>query len=156
MREMRHADRVRSKEWALEKLAETNMVFIAMNNEVPYCIPISHIVWQGHLYFHSAAKGLKSELLAKDPRVCITSVSKAVPDIAGMTVQYQSVVAYGSAAIVTDVEEKIEALRQICNKHTPGNPENESCSVRGGQMPDVVVYRIPLDEISGKERGPKS
>lgn len=152
MRSMRHPDRERSKEWALERLAETNMAFVAMNNDVPYCIPISHILWGETLYFHSSVKGMKNELLAKDPRVCISAVSKAVPDIPGMTVLYQSIVAYGKAELVSDVEEKIEALRRICQKHTPGNPENESCSVRGGQRSDLLVYRVFLDEISGKER----
>ncbi len=155
MRTMRHADRVRSTEWAYEKLAETNMIFLAMNDDIPYCVPVSHIVWGENVYFHSANRGLKSELLKKDPRVCVTAVAKATPDIPGMTVQYQSVVAYGRAEVVTEVEEKVEALRRICHLHTPGNPDNDDCSVRGGHREDVVVYRIVIDQISGKERGPK-
>jgi nitroimidazol reductase NimA-like FMN-containing flavoprotein (pyridoxamine 5'-phosphate oxidase superfamily) len=156
MREMRHADRVRSKEWALEKLAETNIVFIAMNNEVPYCIPVSHILWQGHLYFHAAAKGLKTELLAKDPRVCITAVSKAEPDIAGMTVQYQSVVAYGVQRLSPMLEEKIEALRQICSKHTPGNQKTKPVQCVEDNEPMLLFTESPWRRSAVKNEDRKA
>ncbi len=126
MREMRKAKRQRDPEWAMEVFDRAPYVTVSMvrPDGTPYGLPLS-LVRKGDktFYFHCADEGEKLDCLAFNPVVSLSAVSKCTPkfeeDKQNFTEYYHSAVAIGRAAIVSDKEEKIEALRLLCERFLP-------------------------------------
>ena len=101
------------------------------------------------MYFHSAMAGKKADCMRAHPRVCVTCVeSGAEIDQPGLTTRYASAILTGTAAEVTETEEKVNALRLLCRKLAPENPYWQ------GNFHDCIgrtaVWRITVDAITGK------
>lgn len=63
---------------------------------------------EGSLYFHFTDYGRKMRLLEKDSRVCV-EIEKYRPDLS----EYSFLVLRGSLEIVTDPQERSEAIRRM-------------------------------------------
>ena len=63
------------------------------------------------------------DCIAANPMIALSAVTKCAPTVGpkdgSFTLQYKSAMAVGKAVIVTDKEEKIEALRAICQRFLP-------------------------------------
>ena len=74
-------------------------------------------------YFHCALEGDKLDCIAANPRVALSAVTKCAPTVGpkdgSFTLQYKSAMAVGKAEIVKDRDEKIKALRAICQRFLP-------------------------------------
>jgi len=116
----------------------------------PYVVPVSFGYADGHIYFHTGAKGLKMEILRADPRVSFSAVVEAVP-VKGETpcqwnMDYQSVVGAGRAVILEDEAAKAEGLRVITAHYAgPGEYEFPPDKVRA-----ATVVRIDIETTTGK------
>lgn len=90
----------------------------------PYALPINYIYHNGKIYFHGMGSGKKNEVLAANPAVCFTvfteygTVADSMP--AKCDTAYFSVVIFGKASLVEEIEEKTAALRLIVGKFVPG------------------------------------
>ena len=99
--------------------------------------------------FHSAMAGKKTDCMRANPRVCVTCVeSGAEIDQLGLTTRYASAILLGTAAEVTETEEKVNTLRLLCRKLAPENPYWQ------GDFHDCIghtaVWRVTVDAITGK------
>jgi hypothetical protein len=119
--------------------------------DTPYVIPLNFVVEGDCLYFHSAIKGKKIEILSKNKKVCFEMDINA-QIIAGETpcawgMKYASVIGYGRAFFVNDQAEKIKALNLLMEKYAGrGNytyPEN---IVR-----KTMIVGVKIDKLSGKK-----
>lgn len=148
---MRRKDRACPADEAWEILDACGYAVLAMTAEdgAPYAIPL-HIVRRGTcVYFHSAMAGRKTDCLRTHPRVCLTCVGEAEVLQMRFTTRYASAVAEGTAQEVEDAEEKLEALRLLCLRHTPdamGGFDGEAA----GSLAHTAVWKITVEEISGK------
>lgn len=117
----------------------------------PYAIPVSIVCEKPHIYFHSAKGGFKVECLQKHPQVCMSCVGDTfrLPD--AFTTEFESAVLRGTAVEVTDEQEKIHALRLLCQRHTPTNMENFDEAVTRS-LARTGVWRIDVAEITGKRK----
>jgi len=74
-------------------------------------------------YFHCAMEGEKLDCIATNPMVALSAVTRCTPTVGpkdgSFTLQYKSAMAVGKAEVVTDKDEKIEALRAICLRFLP-------------------------------------
>ena len=65
----------------------------------------------------------KLDCIAANPTVALSAVTKCAPTVGpkdgSFTLQYKSAMAVGKAEMVTDRDEKIEALRAICQRFLP-------------------------------------
>ena len=153
MRTMRRKDRELSRELALE-LADTCVysVLATVNPDgTPYCIPLSMAREGEWLYFHCAQEGHKTDNLRYRNQVCITCTGEVKPIPGMFSIEYESVVINGTAAEITEREEKIRALALISKRYAPDNMAafDEYTAQR---LEATAVWKIHIDEISGKGR----
>lgn len=152
MREMRKSSRRRDAEWALEVFDRAPYVTMSMTRPdgTPYGIPLSLIRTDGHtFYFHCADEGEKIDCIASNPVVSLSAVSRCTPkfeeDKCNYTMYYRSAVAVGKAAIVTDREEKIRALRLLCERFLPHFMEHFNEAI-DRSLDRTTVVRVTLTE----------
>lgn len=126
MRPMRKFNRRRDSDWALEVFDKAPFVTVSMTRPdgTAYGIPLS-LVRKGDnvFYFHCAGEGEKIDCLKVNPIVSLSAVSKCTPkyeeEKSNFTEYFHSAVALGKAQIVSDNDEKVEALRLICQRFLP-------------------------------------
>ena len=126
MRQMRKASRQISEEEAYEVLTKAPYVTVSMTREdgTPYGVPLSLVRGEGStFYFHCADEGEKMDCLRNNPVVSLSAVSKCTPafeaEKVNFTEHYRSAIAVGKCDRVEDRDEKIKALRLLCERFLP-------------------------------------
>ena len=158
MRPMRRHDREQSLEFSLALIDRCThgVMAISTGEDTPYCLPLSFVRVDNSLYFHGAKEGRKADLLQQNPRVCITFVGEDSPDLeapSNFTTYFQSAIVTGTAVEVTQEEEKIEALRALCQKVLPQYMTGDLFDQAIAQsLPPTAVWRIDMDHITGKAK----
>jgi len=117
----------------------------------PYIVPLSFGYSDGALYFHCAKKGKKLDILKKNNRVCfeidadheIIESEKACK----WGMKYKSVIGFGNAFFVEDMESKKRGL-DIIMRHYSGR----SFEFEEEEVNRVVIFKVEIESMSGKER----
>ena len=121
----------------------------------PYVLPTNYARWNNHVYIHGSAAGRMLRALASGGQLCLT-----VTLVDGLvlarsafhhSMNYRSVVVLGQGRLVSEPDEKLEALRRITNHIVPGRwdevrPPNEQ------ELKATHVVAMPLNEVSAKVR----
>lgn len=165
MQEMRRKDREMDKDFANSIIDKVHFASLAMINmdRTPYSIPISFVRKDNMIYIHSALKGTKIEIIKSNPEVSMSFVgdinipypdeesSIGIKPSEVFTTEFESAIIFGKANIVEDINEKILALRLLCEKYTPNN-----MAVFDNAIKDAINYtcviRIDIRNISGKRK----
>jgi nitroimidazol reductase NimA-like FMN-containing flavoprotein (pyridoxamine 5'-phosphate oxidase superfamily) len=119
----------------------------------PYITALNFLYSDGKIYFHSKLTGRKLDNLAVNRRVCF-EVSDAIKITisadrpCGCATRYNSVLAFGSARIVTDAAEKTALLNLLVENFAAGKPYQP---VTEKEAAGCAVVEISIDEISGKQ-----
>ena len=156
---MRRKDRQRDEAFCLDLIdkATNGVMAIATGEDTPYCLPLSFVRAEKSLYFHCAKEGRKIDLLRANPKVCVTFIGYDSPTYQAednnFTTLFASAIVTGSAYEVTQDDEKIEALRALCKKllSQAMTGDNFDRAIQTS-LPVTAVWRIDLEEISGKAR----
>lgn len=150
---MRRKDRQMPEDFALKIIDKCSFMQVAMidSNGIPYCIPLSPVRENNTVYFHSAPDGTKTQILKNNPTVHVNCVGDVVPAKDKFTTEFESASFYGTACEVTDKDEKIKALKLICQKYTPTNMENFNDAV-SKSLNRTAVWKISIEDISGKRK----
>jgi len=141
-------------------LNRCDTIRVAMNGEggFPYVIPMTFgsELKDGKIiiYFHSAGAGRKWEILNSDPRVCVEAdlyykVEKR--ENGDITAIYESVIGTGKAELLTEQADKVYALKNMLGHYKESGFPVTSCH----GLAKVEVFRIVLDEVSGKHNLPE-
>ena len=151
--EMRRKDREMSAEFAWTIVDKCEYACLAMTAEdgTPYCLPVTIAREGNDIYFHSAMEGRKVNCLRQNPRVCLSCVGDTHIQEEKFTTLYESAVAFGTAAEVTEDGEKIDALRRICLRHTPHAMDGFDKAI-GASLHRTAIWRITVEEITGKSK----
>ena len=151
--EMRRKDRQMPEEFAWEVVDKCEYAFLAMTAEdgSPYGLPITIVRDGSAVYFHSAMEGRKAACLRRHPRVCLSCVGDTRVPEGKFTTLFESAVAFGTAAEVTDEEEKIHALRILCRRHAPDNMAAFDQAV-AASLQRTAIWKITVEEITGKAK----
>ncbi len=121
----------------------------------PYVIPTGYARSGEQLYVHGSAASRMLRTLGEGARVCVT-----VTLVDGLvlarsafhhSMNYRSVVVLGQARVVTDADEKMEALKHFTNHIVPGRWD-EVRHPTAPEMKSTTVLALPLDEVSAKVR----
>lgn len=121
----------------------------------PIVIPTSYARIDDNLYVHGSAASRMLRSLEEGIDVCVT-----VTLIDGLvlarsafhhSINYRSVVIFGTASVVIDPDEKIEVLHALTDHIVPGRwaavrPPNDS------ELRSTMVLKLPLVEVSAKVR----
>ena len=103
------------------------------------------------LYLHGAKKGYKYDLIQANPKVCFEMECDTMPFEGKVACQYgmvySSVMGKGTAEIVEDVEEKIEAMAILMKTQT-----GKDFSFNEQLVSIVNVIKIHVTEFTAKKR----
>ena len=143
-------------------LLESRTGVIGMTRDgFPYAVPVNYVWNNGSIYFHGMGSGKKVDILSKNPMVCFTvykeigTVTDPVP--AHADTSYLSVMIFGKAEKVTDLQEATEALQKVLDKYMPKyykQPLNSTFIEKYRSSMDgkaVAVYRLTPQEMTAKE-----
>ena len=127
---------------------------LAVNDE-PYVVPMNYgyTMEEGKLvlYMHSALRGKKLDMMRTNPKVFFEMDCDLAPFEGEKPCQYglvySSVMGRGTARIVEDVEEKIEAMKLLMKTQTQKDFEFNDRLVS-----IVAVIRIDVEEYTAKHR----
>ena len=149
---MRKSQRRQHTEWALEVFDKAPYVTLSMvrPDSTPYGLPISLVRSDDDtFYFHCAAEGEKLDCLKANPIVSLSAVSRCTPKFEeeknNFTEYYNSAIALGIAEIVDDDDEKIKALRLLCQRFLP-KYMNHFDEAIARSLSITTVVRITLTE----------
>lgn len=126
---------------------------IAMSDGAePYIVPLSFGYESEHIYLHSAGHGRKIDILKRNPRVCFEFETdcEALPAEKAclFTMRYRSVIGYGVASFLEDVQEKIRAMQCIMSHYT-----GQAFSFTETDVAGIAVVKIDIEKRSGKQSG---
>jgi hypothetical protein len=123
-----------------------------IDSDTPYIVPLNYGYADGKLYFHSAARGRKIELLKQNNRVSF-EIEYASEIIKGdipcnWTARYRSVMGTGSVEIIDDEQGIIHGLNTIMS-HYGNNQRNYD----NAYLKRIVIIILSIESLSGKQSG---
>ncbi|MCQ2330638.1 MAG: pyridoxamine 5'-phosphate oxidase family protein [Paludibacteraceae bacterium] len=148
---MRKESREMPADWAWEVLKKAPYVTVSMcdTDGTPYAVPLSLAAVGEVFYFHCALEGKKLDILARNPRVCLSAVSKCKPTVGpkdgSFTLEFNSAIAFGVAELVDTDEEKILGLRAISERFLPHHMDAFDAAI-ARSLGRTAVGRIRLTE----------
>lgn len=121
----------------------------------PYVIPTGYVRVGENLYFHGSAASRMLRQLDQGVQVCInvTIVDGFVlaRSVFHHSMNYRSVVLFGTARLVADRAEKLEALHQFADHIAPGRWE-EARQPNEQELKSTSVLQFTIEEASAKMR----
>ena len=150
---MRRKDRQRSEEfaWAVTDRCGWAVLSCVQPDGTPYSVPLSIAREGGRVYFHGAEEGRKTEALRSNPKVCLSCVGDTNPAQDDFSMEYESAILFGTAALVEEREEKIHGRRLISQRYTPFKMKDFDRVIEAA-LDHTAVWRIDVESITGKAR----
>lgn len=156
---MRKQSREMPAEWALEVLDKAPFITLSMTDSdgSPYAVPLSMArTDERTFYFHGAIEGRKMEVLDRNPKVCLSAVTRCRPVVGpkdnSFTLEFKSAIAFGTAEMVTDREEKILGLKAVCRRFLPQHMEAFEAAVERSIERTAVVKVTLTEPPTGKRK----
>jgi uncharacterized protein len=119
---------------------------------IPYIVPMCFGYEGNTIFLHCAKEGRKIDFLKKNSTVCFefeTDCELKIGDKpCSFSMRYRSVMGYGEASFVEELEAKRKAFEIIMRQYTQGSftfPEEA--------LGNIVIIRIRIEEITGKKSG---
>jgi len=137
-------------------LDEALICHVAISDESGPCVlPTIHARIGDRLYLHGAASNHLLRAIAHGAEACVeaTIVDDLVLARSAFhhSMNYRSVVLYGSGSAVTEREEKRAAVTAIVDHVLPGR-SNDVRAPTTAELRSTIVVRIPIKEASAKVR----
>lgn len=152
----RHDREITDKNEILEIMNRCDVCRLAFNDgDYPYILPLNFGIEEkgGHiiLYFHSALKGYKTELIKRDNRVSFEMDCKhelKYDDEKGYcTMAYESVIGRGRIEVLPD-EEKANALRKLMGHYH----KSDDAYFNPAAIPRTLVYMMVIEGMTAKRK----
>lgn len=147
--------RIISKETEQEQIIrKCDCCYVAMvdENNNPYVLPFNFGYSDKCIYLHSGREGRKLDILKKNNKVCIAfstghKLNAQHENVAcSYSMFYKSVLCHGKVEFIEDYDMKTEAMNIIMRQYT-GRDFNYSAP----SINNVIIYKIPVKEMTGKE-----
>ncbi|MEE4273229.1 MAG: pyridoxamine 5'-phosphate oxidase family protein [Thermoanaerobaculales bacterium] len=127
---------------------------LAVNTE-PYVVPVSFGLEGESVYFHTAKHGKKIDMMTSNPRVCVqfergVELVADGDDACSWTFCFESVIGFGTVVELLDEAEKTRGLNHIMMHYS-----GRIWSFEERSLASTRVWRIDLDELTGKRSGRK-
>lgn len=114
-------------------------------NGGPYVVPINYHLEDNYFYSHSLP-GLKISALRENPQACL-QVDKIEDDLS-----WKSALAFGKYEEIKEPEERGAVLGKLLRKFPMLTPVESAIAIDGGS-PEVVVFRIVMERLTGVSEG---
>lgn len=150
---MRRIDREMPAEFAYDIADRCEYAVLSMTDPdgLPYGIPVTIVRDKNAVYFHSAREGFKVQCLRAHPQVSLACVCDTHIIEEKFTTEFASAILRGTACEVTDAEEKIFALRLLCQRHAPAGMAGFDDAI-AKSLSRTAIWKIEISEITGKRK----
>lgn len=128
----------------LFQLAKVARLGCIANGE-PYVVPINCHFEDNCLYSHSLP-GLKISGLRENPRACV-QVDEIESDL-----HWRSAIAFGKFEEITKHNERADVLAKLLGRFPMLTPVESAIAV-DGSVPEVIVFRIRIERLTGVSEG---
>lgn len=149
---MRRKEKEITEESAIEDIIKKSLVCrLALSDDnSPYIVPLSFGYRDRVLYFHGPLKGKKIDIIRKNQNICFefdinTEIVKA-EDACHWSMKYQSVIGFGKAALLEDLDEKRKALSIIMSQYS-----DRTFQFNHATLKETVVIKVEIDSMTGKQ-----
>ncbi len=158
---MRRKDRaIDDKQWIVDLLYRVPVgVFATVHDGRPFTVArnFAYDEERHAIYMHGARKGRTFNNISEDGLVCINvyEVGRLLPSTRAMNfgIEYNGVVIFGKATLVTDNDEAKHGLQLLMDKHFPHlTPDVDYESTTDRDLKVTAVYRVDITEWSGKQK----
>ena len=121
-------------------------------NGRPYIVPLCFGYEDNNLYFHSAREGKKLDILRKNNNVCFEiDIDRELvkgKKACDCSMKYQSVIGFGKAELIEDIESKRRAFNIIMQNYLEGSFEYPDESIQ-----KTVIIKVEIESMTGKKLG---
>lgn len=158
--EIRRKDRAKDEEWVKNYLKTAPFAAIAtLHGEQPF-INQNIFVFdeeENCIYFHTAKEGRARYNIERHTKVCLSvgEMDRLLPaDVAlEFSVEYKSVIVFGTAEIIEDDEKAKYALQRLMTKYFPNHiPGKDYREIIPEELKRTSVFKISIEQMSGKEK----
>jgi len=122
-------------------------------DNVPYVVPMNFGYKDNCLYFHCAKAGKKIDVIRQNNKVCFEmdidqTIVKPEGRPCGYSTKYRSVIGFGKAFLVDDLEEKAMALNIVTQHYSGGFYQFSE-----KELENVAIIKVEIDSMTGKKAG---
>lgn len=158
MEHIRRREHAQDEAWISDFLQHAQVGYLASRwDEQPFITPLTYWFDPDRLkiYFHTNLVGRMRANLERHPQVCFTAVNTGhlLPSNVALefSIQYESVVAFGSARVLTDELEARRALYGLIEKYFPRMEAGDHYRpITEGELKRTAVYAVSVERWSGK------
>jgi hypothetical protein len=149
---MRRSDKEITDRSAIDELIRGCQVChlgLAVGSE-PYIVPISFGYDGAAIFFHTAKRGKKIDMIEENPRACVqfernVELVTHDTDACAWTFSFESAIGFGAVFELLGEEARSHGLNQIMRQYSGRDWEYE-----GPVLGSTRVWRIDLDTVTGK------
>ena len=116
----------------------------------PYAVPLSYVYADGAIIFHSAVQGHKVDAINRDGRCSFCVIEQDAIKPAEFTTYFRSVIVFGHIQILENADEKVQALRLLGRRYSPGDEHGLQHEI-DKSLDHVMLLRLDVEHMSGKE-----
>ncbi len=151
-RKMRRFKQQLTNEQSIEILSNTTSGVLALcdSDMQPYGVPLSHVYADGKIYFHSALKGHKVDVLKFNNKASFTVISQDEIHPEKYTTYFRSVIVFGSIRIIEDEAEKRRTLEILGRRCNPDDAEGLEKEIASG-LSRCLMLEMSIDRLTGKQ-----
>ena len=149
---MRKKEKEITEASAIEAIIKKSLVCrLALSDDnFPYIVPLCFGYRDRVLYFHGSLKGKKIGIIKKNQNICFefdinTEIVKT-EDACHWSMKYRSVIGFGKAQLLEDIEEKRKALNIIMSQYSDGTFEFNDAMLK-----KTFVIKIEIESMTGKQ-----
>ncbi len=128
----------------------SGVLALAGDSGYPYAVPLSYVYADGAIIFHSAVEGHKVDAIKRDNRCSFCVIEQDEIKPAEFTTYFRSVIAFGRIRILETVDEKVQALRLLGRRYSPGDEPGLQHEI-DKSLDHVLLLRLNIDHLSGKQ-----
>jgi nitroimidazol reductase NimA-like FMN-containing flavoprotein (pyridoxamine 5'-phosphate oxidase superfamily) len=155
----RRPEYARDEAWIRSLLRRARIAHVGtVADGQPFVTPTNYFYDEdgGRIIFHSNVAGRLRSNLEANPRAAleVCEVGRVLPSNAALefSVQYRSVMVFGTVGILTDPAEQAEVLHRLIGKYFEGmHAGQEYRAVTTKELKRTTVYALKIEAWSGKE-----
>jgi hypothetical protein len=142
---------IESAEEMEKLLTEERVGYLGLSqHNVPYVVPLTFGYWEGKIIFHGSLEGKKLEIIRENPAVCFT-VSRhygemvSHPQGAECHADSDSVICYGRARIIEDIQERCRILNKFNRRLQP-----QAREITEEEVEFCCAVEIRIEQMTGR------
>lgn len=151
-RKMRRGEKATDITRAEELLKSQDYGILSVNGDdgYPYGVPLNYVYHNGKIYLHgTSGESHKTDAINRNEKVSFTIITEHALIPEKLDTMYTSVIAFGRARVLTNDEEKVQALRCLLIGLSP-ELAGETEKIFTAQNEGFIMIEIDVEHITGK------